>query len=276
MTPTYGDVQANLQAMKPFIAHASAKNTSLLIFPELTTTGYTFFPKDQVDKFVEPMNGPSYQTVQEMSTFYNVSVVYSFMELGDDGKYYDTAALVHPSGLLGSHRKTTLSGDWEVSTFTQGTELKVFDVDGVRVGLMICAEISYPEVARSLAMQRAQLLAIPTGMAAPPEGNYYSNITIPQRANENLLYAAYSNWYAPATLPGGFAPFQGLSRIAQANFISLNFGDPYKEQLLLADILPTVWETYFCDSIMGQRQPETYGDLTDPTLQKNVCNIDAQ
>lgn len=55
----------------------------------------------------------------------------------------------------------------------------VVDLNGVRIGLLICADISYPEAARALALQDADIIIVPTAQAAVPAMNGYSNMTIP-------------------------------------------------------------------------------------------------
>ena len=78
-----------------------------------------------------------------------------------------------------NYRKVHLSGAENV-VFSPGTTLDVVaEIGGIKIGLLICADISYPEAARELALKGADLIIVPTAQAAPPELNGYSNHTIP-------------------------------------------------------------------------------------------------
>jgi predicted amidohydrolase len=105
---------------------------------------------------------------------------------------YNSAALFDAAGRpLLNHRKLHLWGEAERSVFAAGDRLAVARLDGLRVGLLICYDLEFPEAARALALEGADLILTPT--ALPAGTDPIPRIVVPARAWENQLYVAYAN-----------------------------------------------------------------------------------
>ncbi|GAA6199322.1 hypothetical protein NBRC116599_05460 [Aquicoccus sp. SU-CL01552] len=107
---------------------------------------------------------------------------------------YNTALAIGPNGeVLAHHRKRLLFGDMERATFHKGSGAScLFEYGGRRFGLLICYEIEFPELARDLARQGAEVFLVPT---ANPEGyEHVQRYLLPARAHENGAFVVYANY----------------------------------------------------------------------------------
>lgn len=187
--PIIGDKQANLNRMQRIIEQATEDEADLVLFPELCLTGY--FIQDLVEDLSEPMTGPSIVFMQELCKQHEVHVVFSWAERGDDGNIYNSACLIDDAGqMVGNYRKVHLY-DREKEIFTPGNTFKVFDTKLGRVGIMICFDLDFPESARSLALQGADIILIPTNNFYPYER--YQEVYMKSRAMENEIPVAICN-----------------------------------------------------------------------------------
>jgi predicted amidohydrolase len=158
-------VEANLDAALTMVRGTSAE---LYLLPELYTSGYTFAAADEVERAAESaVAGPSFTAFAAFARERNAYVVYGFPERGGDGRFYNSANLIGPDGLIGTYRKIQVFGR-ETLFFAPGTApAPVFDLPWGRAGLMICFDWYFPEVARSLALRGAELLLHPANLVLP-------------------------------------------------------------------------------------------------------------
>jgi formamidase len=139
----------------------------LMLYPELHLSGLTAFgmlptgdPKHRLD---EPIPGPLTDRLCRLARDLDVWLVPgSLYERGDDGKVYNTAIAIDPSGeIVAKYRKIFPWRPWE--KLAAGDELVVFDMPGVgRIGLMICYDGWFPEVPRNLAWMGAEVILHPS------------------------------------------------------------------------------------------------------------------
>ena len=117
----------------------------------------------------EPIPGPSTQPLLDFAAETKCTIVMGMLEISDvPNRPFNTAAILGPKGLIGCYRKTHL---WdlgpakesfrECKLFTPGDELNLFDIEGWKVGLMICADGIFPETPRTLALKGADLIIYP-------------------------------------------------------------------------------------------------------------------
>ncbi|NEA38623.1 nitrilase-related carbon-nitrogen hydrolase, partial [Streptomyces sp. SID11385] len=123
---------------------------------------------------------------------------------------YNSALLVGPDGApLAAYRKTHLYGPHERSVFTPGDRAVVqAELRGIRVGVLICYDVEFPENVRAHAEAGTDVLLVPTALLAPYD--FVARSLVPVRAVESQLYVAYVNRTGPE---GGF-DFVGLSCLA--------------------------------------------------------------
>jgi len=138
----------------------------LMIFPELYLTGDEPFtglePPEFAEDLAEPVPGPTTDRIGKVAQRVRRSIVAGSIFERDDGRIFNTALAFSAEGeLVATHRKLFPWKPWE--KVSRGRSARAFDLEGIgRVGLMICYDGWFPEVARSLAMQGAELLIQPS------------------------------------------------------------------------------------------------------------------
>lgn len=149
---------ANVRRTLELIGEAADQGAKLVVLPELANTGYAFDTREEAYAHAEPV--PSGETTQAWITLARERGLYIVGGITErDGvRLYDTAVLIGPDGFVGKYRKTHL---WnrEKLFFTPGDlGLPVFDTKLGRIGLLVCWDIWFPEVARLLAVQGADVI----------------------------------------------------------------------------------------------------------------------
>jgi predicted amidohydrolase len=124
---------------------------------------------------------------------HGIALIVGLPESSADGTLYNSAVFLDARGaVLGRHRKTHLFGDLDRKYFAAGSPaVTVVDYLGVRIGMMICYDVEFPENVRMSALSGTQLLAVPTAQMTPFE--FVADSVIRTRAWENQIYLAYIN-----------------------------------------------------------------------------------
>jgi 5-aminopentanamidase len=190
-----------LDALEASAAQAARRGARLLVAPELSLTGYA--------AGMGGAEGPAAHRVEEIAARHGVAVAYGRPERDGDA-VHNTARLVGPDGAaLATYRKTHLYGEQERAAFTPGSQAVVqAELDGVRIGLLICYDVEFPEMVRAHALAGTALLAVPTALMRPYE--FVPRVLVPARAYENGLHIAYANRCGQE----GDHDFAGLSCLA--------------------------------------------------------------
>jgi predicted amidohydrolase len=152
------DMDQDLETIGTLIEQARAQGVDLLVLPEAALGGYV----ETLDGSADPppalsADGPELARVMELAE--EMVVCVGFCEDGGGDVRYNAAACVSGAGLHGLHRKTHLPLDEHMST-TTGDQLAAFDTPLGRIAMIICYEKAFPEVARTLALDGAELLCI--------------------------------------------------------------------------------------------------------------------
>ncbi|MET9834740.1 carbon-nitrogen hydrolase family protein [Streptomyces sp. NPDC006385] len=184
---TPGDVEANLRELDAACARARASGTELLITSELFLTGY-----DIGDRVIELARTDLLSPVRDLARRHGLALVAGLPE-HEDGACYNSAFFVDPTGtVLGRHRKTHLFGELDRRYFTAGDRLTtVVDFGGIRIALLICYDVEFPENVRAAALAGADLIAVPTAQMEPYA--FVADHLLRVRAWENQVYIAYVN-----------------------------------------------------------------------------------
>ncbi len=184
-----GSPEERRQAFLPVIEEAARQKANILVLPEVLTygSGSTF-----VD-VAEPMPGPSSEYFGSLARKHKLYLVPGLVER--DGPFiYNVAVLIDPDGnIAGKYRKVCLTGSEIEDGVTPGHDYPVFDTTFGKVGLMVCYDGFFPEVARELSNRGAEVIAWPV-MGCNP-------LLAKARACENHIYLvssthteANSNW----------------------------------------------------------------------------------
>ena len=182
-----GDVTANLEKAQHFLDEAVSKGVKLLLFPELFSTGYDL--KEKTADFAETNTDSTVQFLTTQAQKHQLYLCGCYIEKDGD-KVYNTAILCGPTGIIGKHRKVNL---WsaEQKHFTPGEDFSVFETELGKIGLLVCYDADFPEAARALALQAAEIILCPTA-GTPAFEKLYGNF-ICSRAFENSCFFALAN-----------------------------------------------------------------------------------
>jgi predicted amidohydrolase len=202
-----GSIAGNLAALDAAAGRAADAGAGLLVCPEMFLTGYAI--GEDVALLAEPADGPGARSVAEIAARHAIAVVYGYPER-DGETVFNAAQLVGPDGArLANYRKTHLFGAFERAHFTPGERPVVqAELAGLRLGIMICYDVEFPENVRAHALAGTDLLLVPTAQMHPFE--FVAQSVVPVRAFENQMYVAYVN---RAGQEGEFE-FVGLSCLA--------------------------------------------------------------
>ncbi len=258
-----GDKPHNLEVIRARLRDAIRHGARLAIFPECALTGYCFESKAEALEFAEPLPGPSTVDLTLLCREAGAFIIYGLLERDDD-RLFNACALVGPDGLVGSYRKIHLP-HLGVDRFTTPGDrpFAVHDVGGLKVGMTICYDGSFPESARVLALQGADLIVLPTNW--PTTAAINARHVVYTRALENHVYYAAVNRVGAER---GFS-FVGLSRIIDYAGESLAASEGDKEEIIYAEIDPAQARQKRVVHIPGQheidrindRRPEMYARL---------------
>ncbi|MEU3050804.1 carbon-nitrogen hydrolase family protein [Streptomyces sp. NPDC006984] len=250
-----GDVTANLKVLDEAAARAAEARAGLLVCPELFLTGYAI--GDAVPRLAEPADGPGAAAVAEIAVRHGLAVHYGYPERSGE-LVHNSAQLIGPDGTrLANYRKTHLFGCFEQEHFTPGDRPVVqAELDGVRIGLLICYDVEFPENVRAHALAGTDLLLVPTAQMHPFQ--FVAESMIPVRAFENQMYLAYVN----RTGPEGEFEFVGLSSLAGPDG-TVRARAGRGEELVVGDVDPEfLAASRRANPYLLDRRPGLYGSLT--------------
>ncbi|MFQ5912374.1 MAG: nitrilase-related carbon-nitrogen hydrolase [Nitrospinota bacterium] len=159
--PVFGDVAGNLAEVREALGGMEAE---LIVLPELFNTGYQFVSEGEVRELAEPIpGGETCGALMDLAHERRTHIVAGLAECDGDVSF-NSSVLVGPEGYLGRYRKLHLFSE-EKRWFQPGGEPPpVFDVRDVKLGLMICFDWIFPETARMLALQGADILCHPANL----------------------------------------------------------------------------------------------------------------
>ncbi|APZ93674.1 carbon-nitrogen hydrolase family protein [Fuerstiella marisgermanici] len=171
------------EQFEPLIADAAKQGADLIVLPETLTvygSGSTYAD------CAEPIPGPSTEFFGRLAKQYDTHIVAGLMER-DQHLIYNVAVLLGPDGkIIGKYRKVTLPRGEVEGGITPGNEYPVFETSFGKVGMMICYDGFFPEVARELTKNGAEIIAWPVWGCNPMLGA--------ARACENHVYVASSTY----------------------------------------------------------------------------------
>ena len=166
--PELGAPAANRRATVAAIAQAAQAGARLVVLPELVTSGYCFADVAEARACAEPVPGPSTAAWQEAAERHGIVVVGGLCESDGQGRLWNTAVVVDAGGVRARYRKLHLWGR-EPELFSRGEERPpVVETAVGRIGVAICYDLWFPELARDLAGRGAELLAVPSNLSRSP------------------------------------------------------------------------------------------------------------
>lgn len=184
------DIDANLAAIDAAAQRAVAQGAELLLTPELFVVGYAPYQlRDELEPAILP---ETRARLAEIAVSRGIALVYSLPEISPSG-WKITATFIDETGArLGHYEKVHLFGEEEKDVFVPGDQpATIVDFRGLRLGMVICFDVEFPETVRAAALRGAQGLLVPTAMGAGYEA--VCTTLVPTRAMESQMYIAYAN-----------------------------------------------------------------------------------
>lgn len=228
MAPRLGLVPENLDRI---LHELRTLKADLIVFPECALSGYAFDSRENALRVAETIPGPSVEKIEKACRQAGVWTIIGVLERTEDA-LFNAAIIVGPRGLMGVYRKMHLPF-LGVDRFTTPGDLGFtpFPTDIGRLGVLICYDLSFPEAARILKLDGAQILCVPTNW---PEAAEISCRYSPMvRAQENHVHVVTANRVGEE---GGFR-FLGRSKICDVNGRVLAEAGP-EETIILSELDP--------------------------------------
>jgi len=191
LSPSLGDKEKNLKKIERTVNDSSP---DLAVFGELFLTGYMC--RDSFPKLAEPIDGKCAKRILKISEEHGTHIVFGMPECSQTrrGLVYNSAILACPDGKLMSYRKLHLAnfGPFEEkSHFAQGSGAPVFTTRLGKIGLMICYDLFFPELAKTYALKGADIII--NISASPSTTRVFFEKVLAARAIENATFMLYSN-----------------------------------------------------------------------------------
>lgn len=266
MDCTLGNKTANLAVMARKLAEAADRGAQLVVFPECILTGYGFESRDELRQVAEPLPGPSVERLAKECERRGAWAVFGLIEAATDGKLFNAAALVGPSGFVASYRKIHLPC-LGADRFTDPGDrpFAVHDLGGLRLGINICFDGSFPESARVLTLLGADLVVLPTNFAT--NARKMAEMVSVARSLENHIY------YMAVNRVGDEAGHHYIGMSSCADYLGnvLHFAAPDVEETFLMEVNPAAAaqkRVVHCHGVyeidrVNWRRPEMYGPLVE-------------
>lgn len=182
-----GDVANNLTRIEQHVATAAGNGADVVVFPEMSDTGYDM---PAIARTAAPADGEPRRAISELARRHRIWIV-AGLSLREGGRIFNTAVAFSRGGeTVSEYRKIHLFGgmqDPEHEYLTAGDRRLTFDLDGLRVGLMICYDLRFPELARSLVVvDGAEAIFLPSAWPSPRIAHFPALCIA--RALENQCY----------------------------------------------------------------------------------------
>lgn len=252
--PLRYDVQANIDQLK---ALTSGVKADLLVLPELSNSGYMYRSSETLAPYSESADGsgPFLSALQEIACETGAVLVAGFAE-NAEGVLYNSAAAVGSEGVLQVYRKTHLFFD-EKTLFVAGNSgFDLFELQGVKVGMMICFDWIFPESARTLALMGAHLIAHPSNLVLP-----YCQTAMVTRSLENRVFSITTNRWGEESLDDSQLTFTGASQVMSPQGIRLAQAPETVDSVQVIEIDPALANDKHIttrNDLFTDRRPEWY------------------
>ena len=265
MDPCLMDKEANLARMIDSVEQAVAKQSGLVVFPECALTGYCFESLQEALPYAETIPGPSTERLAGVCRKAQVYLVLGMLEKDGD-RCFNAAALIGPEGVVGKYRKVHLPF-LGVDRFVDSGDLgfEVHQTRLGRIGLNICYDGSFPESARTLALNGADMILLPTNW--PKGAEEFAEFLVNARGLENHVFSVAVNRVGRER---GFR-FIGRSRIVNPSGRTLALASPDGEEIIYAEIDPSAARDKHITRVPGKhqinrfkdRRPQYYGKIVE-------------
>jgi 5-aminopentanamidase len=270
MNPAIGEVDRNLEAIERAAAEAARGGARLAVAPECAVTGYAFASLAEAQPVARRATAVAADRLAAMAEREKLALVVGSL-LAEGDRLSNVALILAPDGRRYQYRKTHLPFLGVDRFVTPGENPpSVVELDGVRIGVLVCYDLRFPEAARACALDGADLIVLPTNW---PEGvEFHPELFVPARAAENHCYLLAAD--RVGTEAG--VTFIGRSLLVDFNGKRLSEASATDEEVLLGEIDPEAarathvrrrpgeheWDT------IADRRPGLYRRLLEPGVDR--------
>lgn len=266
-----GDFEHNIALMTFYVEEAVRQGASLIVLPECMDTGYLFDSAEHCRELAEPIpGGPFVSAMSELCRKHSVYIASGITELGSDGKkIFNTGLLLDRKGEVAVHYHKQFLATHDQNWFEFGERgCPVADTDLGRIGLLICFDGRIPEIARSLALQGAEVIVDMANFFAMDQAEMWG----PARAYENgiwLVAATKAGYERSIYYPGGSMIVDPQGRVVTQI--------PYNTHgVAVAEVDPAAARNksiYRANDKFADRRPEAYAVLAKPYAETPVSSV---
>ena len=257
--------KANIDHQMTFVEEAAKQGVQVLCFQEIFTTPY--FCAEQQTRWYEAVehipDGPTVKLMQDVAKQHGMVLVVPIYEEEQTGIYYNSAAVIDADGTyLGKYRKTHIPhvapGFWEKFYFRPGNlGYPVFDTAIGKVGVYICYDRHFPEGARCLGLNGAEIIFNPSATVAGLS-EYLWKLEQPAHAVANGYFVGAINRVGTEA-PWNIGEFYGQSYFCDPRGQMLAVGTRDKDELVVADLdMDKIREVRNTWQFFRDRRPEMY------------------
>jgi N-carbamoylputrescine amidase len=260
--------KANLDNQMKFVEQAAAAGVQMLCFQEIFTTPY--FCAEQQTRWYEAVervpDGPTVRMMQDVARQHGMVLIVPVYEEEISGIYYNTAAVIDADGkYLGKYRKTHIPhvnpGFWEKFYFRPGNlGYPCFDTAFARVGVYICYDRHFPEGARCLGLNGAEIIFNPSATVAGLS-EYLWKLEQPAHAVANGYFVGAINRVGTEA-PWNIGEFYGQSYFCDPRGQIIAEGSRDQDELIIADLdMDKIREVRNTWQFFRDRRPDAYGPI---------------
>ena len=260
--------RAMMEKHEIYIAQAADAGSQITCLQEIFYGPY--FCAEQQTRwydFTEPIpDGPTVKRMQELARHHRMALIVPIYEVEQDGVYYNTAAVIDRSGnYLGKYRKTHIPhvapGFWEKFYFRPGNlGYPVFDLGFAHIGVYICYDRHFPEGARALGLNGAEIVFNPSATVAGLSEHLWK-LEQPAHAVANGYFVGAINRVG-IEAPWNIGQFYGSSYFCNPRGQIIAQASRDQDEVLTTDLdLDQIKEVRQTWQFFRDRRPDAYADL---------------
>ncbi|HUG95797.1 MAG TPA: carbon-nitrogen hydrolase family protein [Pleomorphomonadaceae bacterium] len=252
--PQLGEVDRNLEHIERVVAEAATAGAKLVVLPEAAVTGYVFENLDEALTVAQRAVAVAEQRLADAAVMAGVALIVGTLQ-AEAREVFNTALIFSGDGRRFRYRKMHLPYLGVDRFATPGPDApEVYDLAGMRVGVLICYDLRFPEAARICALEGADLVALPTNW--PVGVQFHPGIFAPARAAENHVYLLACDRVGEER----GTTFIGRSILLDCNGKELAVASDTEEAILFGEVDPDLARQTHHRRIPGEHEWDTIND----------------
>jgi predicted amidohydrolase len=229
-----GNVEANMKKVLFYSSQARTEGSDLVVFPEMIDTGYNMdVIRQKASSWDKANKNNPFNLIKKAGKDNKLHIICNISEKEED-EIYNTTLVVNPEGeVIGKYRKNHLA-DYpplnEGSCFTPGKEFAIIEINKIKLGLLTCYDLRFPEISRALVLKGVDALVLCSAWPFPRLIHW--NTLVRARAIENQVFFVAVNRVGN----DGTATFCGSSRVVDPYGVILSSASESSESFISCEI----------------------------------------